>query len=100
MLNGEDSEWTNVGSGVPQGSVLGTLLFNIFIDDINRGVINNILKFADDTKLFGRVNTMEEIASMQEDINKLQQWANTWKMSFNTKKCKVMHTGKENKQAI
>ena len=58
-VEGETSAWTAVHSGVSQGSVLGPLLFLIYIDDLEDGVASNILKFADDTKLFRRVQTRQ-----------------------------------------
>ena len=58
-VEGETSAWTAVHSGVPQGSVLGPLLFLVYINDLEDGVASNILKFADDTKIFRRVQTRQ-----------------------------------------
>ena len=92
----QGSGWRSVISGVPQGSVLGPILFLIFINDIDCGVLNWILKFADDTKLFGKVNTSAEAASLQKDVDTLCNWASTWQMEFNVEKCKTMHLGSRN----
>ena len=96
VLNGIQSEWLGVKSGVPQGSVLGPLLFIIYINDIDIGLNSNISKFADDTKLAGRVKKYEGSFNIQRDIDKLIGWANKWQMEFNTDKCKVVHIGKSN----
>lgn len=96
VLNGEYSEWEVVLSGVPQGSVLGPVLFAIYINDIDEGLGNRILKFADDTKLWGRVGTESEIACLQADLDKLVTWSVEWGMSFNVEKCKIMHLGSRN----
>ena len=64
-LNSSYSEWAKVTSGVPQGSILGPLLFTIFINDLDSNVINKVLKFADDSKLWGVVETVEEQIGMQ-----------------------------------
>ena len=61
VINDYYSDWANVISGVPQGSVLGPVLFLLYINDLDDNIINLILKFADDTKLFGKVGKPEEI---------------------------------------
>ena len=96
VLNGKKSGWEQVLSGVPQGSVLGPLLFMIFINDLDVAArkAKFLKKFADDTKLGGRVSTEEERAALQEALNELCVWAATWGMEFNVKKCKVLHIGK------
>ena len=71
QLNRYRSGWTDVRSGVPQGSVLRPLLFTIFIDDIVEEVLCEISKFADDTKRASRVNTLNDIKSIQRILNKL-----------------------------
>ena len=95
-LNGQFSQWRKVNSGVPQGSVLGPLLFDIFINDLESGITSEVIKFADDTKLFKVVKTQEDCGKLQEDLDKLEDWASKWQMKFNVDKCKVMHLGKNN----
>ena len=95
-MGGMSSGWRSVTSGVPQGSVLGPILFLIFIDDIDIGIYNRILKFADDTKLFGQVNNLQQIESMQRDVDSLCEWADKWQMEFNVSKRKTMHIGPKN----
>jgi hypothetical protein len=86
--------WTNVLSGVPQGSVLGPLLFVLFINDLAQGLANPMRMYADDTKLLGRADTQQEREALQTDIDTCVEWANTWLMRFNIAKCKVMHVGR------
>src|SRR3989442_1150337 len=95
-INGVYSEWKAVTSGVPQWSILGPLLFTIFINDLEDNVINNMLKFADDSKLWGRVETLEERTNLQKDLDTLGDWAVRNKMPFNVNKCKIMHIGRKN----
>jgi ribonuclease P/MRP protein subunit RPP40 len=98
-LTGSSSVWANLSSGVPQGSVLGPLLFLIYINDIDNGVASKILKFADDTKLYRQVGTSEDIANLRNDLRKLVGWSKEWLMLFNVEKCKVMHIGFGNGKA-
>ncbi|CAM5084504.1 unnamed protein product, partial [Eretmochelys imbricata] len=93
-INGKFSEWRGVTSDAPQGSVLGPILFNLFINDLEKGVNSEVEKFADDTKLFKIVKTKADCEELQKDLTKLSDWATKWQMKFNMDKCKVMHIGK------
>lgn len=95
-IKGTQSTWRDVVSGVPQGSVLGPLLFVLFINDLDDGIDNWILKFADDTKLFGIVNSLRDQTGLQTDLDRLTEWESNWDMKFNITKCKRMHIGKYN----
>ncbi|CAM5132666.1 unnamed protein product [Eretmochelys imbricata] len=85
-----------ITSGVPQGSVLGPILFNLFINDLEKGVNSEVAKFADDTKLLRIVKTKTDCEELQKDLTKLSDWATKWQMKFNVDKYKVMHIGKNN----
>ena len=98
VINGSQSAWQPVISGVPQGSVLGPLCFIVFIDDLDLAAEEVMLveKFADDTKIAQSVTSPAEIDTMQQCIDNLEKWSDTWGMSFNLDKCKVMHVGQTN----
>ena len=85
-------------SGVPQGSVLGPLLFLSFINDLQYDILSLILKSADDTKVFGRVSNSAQRQLLQDDLDKLCARADSWQMEFNVDKCNAMHIGSRNKQ--
>jgi len=92
--------WADVLSGVPQGSVLGPVLFICYINDLPEEVHTKVKLFADDTKLYTKVSEEEGRHELQEDINNLDIWARAWQLSFNSSKCKVMHIGHKNPQHI
>ena len=92
MRNGSSS-WCEVISGVPQGSILGPILFLLYVNDLPRDVGSSIKLFADDTKLYHGVETLEDCGILQQDLNKLSAWSSRWLLKFNEKKCVVLKVG-------
>ena len=82
-INQSYSNWAPVTSGVPQGSVLGPLLFLIYINDLDTNIVSKMSKFADDTKLCHRARNPDDIMELQEDMNKLVEWANKRQINLN-----------------
>ena len=74
--------------------VFSPVLFLIYINDLDDGISNWILKFADDTKMFGKVDDSQDAENLQKDLDHLIQWSNEWQMMFNILKSKVIHIGK------
>ena len=91
VIDGETSEVIDVTSGVPQGTVLGPILFNIYINDIAENITSQVRLFADDCLLYYPIKTEEDCKILQEDINTLATWADTWQMEFNPSKCFIMN---------
>ena len=84
VLNGSHSDYSGIESGAPQGSVLGPLLFLIYINDFERNIKSNIKFFADDTMLFSLVKDPEISANdLNHDHDIIRQWADQWKLEFN-----------------
>ena len=97
-VSGTKSKWVKVLSGVPQGSGFGPLLFLIFINDLDNGVMSWILKFVDDAKIYRMIRTEEDRELLQQDLNTLVKWAEEWLMMFSEEKCKTMHIGNGSSQ--
>ena len=94
VLNGSVSQWTGVTSGVPQGSVLGPLLFVLYINDIAEAIQSELGLFADDTKIFSIIKSICDVTKLQRDLIKMQEWNGIWLLNLNLEKCKVMHIAK------
>ena len=90
-VEGAVSSEAPVLSGVPQGSVLGPLLFEVYINDLPSCASSTARLFADDTLLYGEINSVDDTLALQRDLDALQQWEDSWQMSFNPSKCEVIH---------
>jgi len=92
VLNGEYSSSIPVTLGIPQGTVLGPLLFLIYIDDLPEHVSKSRIRlFADDCIIYKQILTPNDAELLQEDINSIAQWASLWQMRFNVTKCCYIH---------
>ena len=93
------SEWGQVKSGVPQGSVLGPMLFLLYVNELPELVKSGIKLFADDTKIYRTIKGEEDTQALQDDLDVLSRWSEDWMLDFNIDKCKVMHCGRRNQGA-
>ena len=95
VVNSQESEWREVRSGVPQGSVLGPLLFVIYIKDLPECVDtgSSLYLFADDNKLFRKIRCDQDCISLQEDLTRAKEWTDKWLLTFHPEKCKYTRIG-------
>ena len=93
VLNGKKSSWQDVKSGIPQGSILGPLLFLVYVNNLPRSITSHVFLFADDTKLIQSISTLADHAQLQTDLDNLAKWCDAWQLNFNANKCKVIHFG-------
>ena len=94
VLSGQSSDTSTINASVPQGSILGPLLFSVFIDDLSDECKNQLYLYADDSTLFCEIKSTDDpmaiTASLNTDLEKMRTWADTWKVTFEPSKCKVM----------
>ena len=90
IVNGAESKCHNATSGIPQGSVMGPILFVIYINDMPEMVESATYLFADDTKFFREIREENGVKMLQADLESLQNWSDTRLLKFHPNKCKVM----------
>ena len=94
LINGERSDTAPVISGIPQGTCLGPLLFVIYINDLLDDIKSDGFLFADDTKIFRKITSVEDSVALQSDIDRLESWSKKWLLRFHPDKCHVLSLGK------
>ena len=97
VLEGEQSQETHVDSGVPQGTVLGPLLFLVHINYLPTRVKSQVRLFADDCLMYRTIKTARDHITLQEDLSALQIWAQDWGMRFNARKCYILSINNKSK---
>ena len=95
-VNNHSSNLVPVTSGIPQGGVLGPIMFLIYVNDLPEVVTSTVKLFADDTKLYRVIKNEEDKLQLQEHLKNLQKWSEKWQLPFTVEKCKVLHLGPHN----
>ena len=91
VVDGDHSESVPVTSGVPQGSVLGPVLFLDYINDLPQDIVSQVRLFADDTAIYLTLDSRHDSDCLQRDLDRLQAWELKWDMEFNPSNCQVVH---------
>ena len=100
VLDGGMSDPVPVTSGVPQGTVLGPLMFLLYINDINQNINSKIRLFAGDCVLYRKINSKLDCLELQQDLQKLVDWSHRWQMYFNINKCHTLHAHRKKQPII
>ena len=101
VVDGDYSSCKQVRSGVPQGTVLGPLMFLLYINDIGDHLNHSTIRlFADDCLLYRTISNQDDADRLQDDLDKLQEWTETWQMNFNAKKCYLLSTHSKRDPAL
>lgn len=100
MLEGEKSDYIHVTSGVPQGSVLGPILFLAFINDLPCCIESKVRLFADDTVIYLAIKSVNDCLQLQKNLQSLEKWVTEWKMEFNLAKCNVLRVTRRHEPII
>ena len=100
VINGSRSDVKSVNSCIPQCTVIGPLLFLLYINNIDEGPDSSIRLFADGSAIYRKIDTPEDAHILQRDLFHLQEWADKWQISFNVKKCKILRITKRTKTKI
>ena len=90
VLRNGQSSWRWVKSGVPQGSILGPIMFLVYVNDMPDDIACTAKMFADDTKVYNTIRVFEDCCKLQDDLNNLSLWSRKWLLSFNESKCVVV----------
>ena len=100
VVDGCKSSSSSVLSGVPQGSVLGPMLFLAFLNDLPACVSSSVRLFADDTIMYRPIKSATDIGILQKDLEHLDNWSETWQMDFHPSNCEVMRVQRSKKQLV
>ena len=100
VVEGASSDPSPVKSAVPQGSVLGPLLFLLFINDLAEHTSSTVRLFADDCVMYKSVKTIQDCEVLQNDLDQLHQWEKRWQLRFNARKCNIMRATHAKKKQL
>ena len=91
--NGTNYEWGNITNSIPQGNVLGPILFVLYINDLLENIVSNVYMFVDDTKVFKTITSPDDQHTLHNDLDYLTSWSSKWLLRFHPEKCNLVHVG-------